>query len=84
MPDDKEDRMAERHGELITLGEAQERFGVSRFKLTQLVRDGVLPVFQSELDRREKLVRVADLERLAQPRAIDAEDGRGKPAPVAA
>ena len=63
--------MPEKRAELVTLSEAQERLGVSRFKLTQLVKEGALPVFQSALDRREKLVRVSDLERLAQPRAIE-------------
>lgn len=62
--------MAEDREELVTLGEAQERLGVSRFKMTQLVKEGKLQVFQSELDRREKLVRVSDLEQLAQARKV--------------
>jgi len=62
--------MAEKRNELVTLSQAQERLGVSRFKITQLVKEGKLPVFQSELDRREKLVRVSDLERLTQPREV--------------
>jgi len=62
--------MAEKRNELVTLSQAQERLGVSRFKITQLVKEGKLPVFQSELDRREKLVRIRDLERLTQPQEI--------------
>ncbi len=41
----------------VTLGEATEVLGVSRFKVWQLVREGVLPTFVSPLDRRQKLVR---------------------------
>jgi len=62
--------MPQDRAELLTLGEAQDRFGVSRFKLAQLIKSGRLSVYQSELDRREKLVRVSDLDRLAQPREI--------------
>ncbi len=62
--------MSEKREELVTLSEAQERLGVSRFKMTQLVKEGKLPIFQSELDRREKLVRLSDLEQLTQPREV--------------
>jgi len=62
--------MLEKRDELVTLTQAQERLGVSRFKITQLVKEGKLPIFQSELDRREKLVRVSDLERLTRPHAV--------------
>lgn len=62
--------MTKQPHEFITLGEAQQRLGVSRFKVRQLVKEGKLPVFQSERDRREKLVRVRDVDAVAQPRAI--------------
>jgi len=62
--------MVEGRDELVTLGEAQTRLGVSRFKMTQLVKEGKLEVFRSELDRREKLVRVSDLEQLTQARQV--------------
>lgn len=61
--------MPEKREEFVTLGEAQERLGVSRFKVTQLVKEGKLTVFRSELDRREKLVKVSDLDRLMKPRS---------------
>lgn len=53
--------------EYVTMGEAQELLGVSRFKLWQLVKEGVLPTFTSPLDRRQKLIRRDDLDRLRQP-----------------
>jgi len=62
--------MPEKRDKLVTLTQAQERLGVSRFKITQWVKEGKLPIFQSELDRREKLVRVSDLERLTRPHAV--------------
>ena len=51
----------------VTMGEAEKLLGVSRFKLWQLVREGVLPTFVSPLDRRQKLVRREDLDRLHEP-----------------
>lgn len=57
--------------EYMTLTEAQEMLGISRFKMAQLVREGRVTLYQNELDRREKLVRVADLEPLRQPRRLE-------------
>jgi len=64
-----EDRGMSEREKLVPLGEAQEILGVSRFKVTQLVKEGKLPTFVSELDRRQKLVRLGDVEDLARPRA---------------
>lgn len=50
--------------DFVTMTEAQEILGVSRFKIWQLVRDGKLEAFQSELDRRQKLIRRQDLDAL--------------------
>ena len=62
--------------EYLTLQQAADLMGVSRFKLWRLVRDGKLTAHVSERDRREKLVRRADVEALMQPRPI----ARGKAA----
>jgi hypothetical protein len=59
------------HDEYVTMTEARDILDVSRFKLWQLVKEGKLETFRSELDRREKLIRRADLEALRQPRAWD-------------
>ena len=69
------------HGDqYVTMTEAQAILGVSRFKIWQLVKDGRLPTFQSELDRRQKLIRRNDLDALREPRELEP---RGKAAPVA-
>ncbi len=65
----------------VTMTEAQEILGVSRFKIWQLVKEGTLQTFRSDLDRREKLIRRADLDALRKPRAVDVdEESMGKAA----
>ena len=58
----------ERDDEYLTMTEAQEALGVSRFKIWQLVRDGVLQTYESSLDKRQKLIRRADLDAVKRPR----------------
>jgi Helix-turn-helix domain len=48
----------------ITMTEAAEQLGVSLVKLRSLVRDGVLPVRDNPLDKRQKLVPVSAVEEL--------------------
>jgi len=48
--------------ELITVGAARERLGVSKPKMAQLIKSGLFPVYVNPLDRREKLVRWAEIE----------------------
>jgi predicted site-specific integrase-resolvase len=50
--------------EYITVTEAQQRLGVSRDKISRLMRDGELPYTINPLDRRKKFVLVTDLEAL--------------------
>ncbi len=52
--------------QLMTLTEAAEALGVSRFKISRLVREGAIRAFVSPLDRRQRLVRRADVEALKQ------------------
>ncbi len=61
--------------EFVTMREAQEILGVSRFKIWQLVKEGKLETFRSELDRREKLIRRSDLDALRRPQPA-AEQGK--------
>lgn len=56
--------------DFVTMKEAQEILGVSKFTVWRLVRDGKLTAYQSEVDRREKLVRRGDLEALRKPRPL--------------
>jgi excisionase family DNA binding protein len=61
----------------VTMTEAQEMLGVSRFKIWQLVKEGKLQAYQSELDRRQKLIRRQDVVaiRFAR-RPIDSSDAK--------
>jgi excisionase family DNA binding protein len=63
--------------EFVTLGEAQEILGVSNFTVWQMVKDGRLSTFRSEVDRRKKLVRRSDLDALMQPRPTDLSSHAG-------
>jgi len=60
---------------------AAERLGASMPTLRRAVRDAGLPVFVHPLDRRQKLIRTADMEALRQPQPV--VDRRGKGAPLA-
>lgn len=42
--------------DLITTSEARDLLGVSRFKMAELLRDGVVRYFPDPLDKRVKLV----------------------------
>jgi len=46
------------------LGEAADYLGVSTVKMWQLVRDGHLKTYSDPLDKRRKLFKLADLNRL--------------------
>ncbi len=58
---------------LITVGEARERLGVSNHTIARLVRDGALKTYPNPLDRRQKLVDAAEVERLRPPLEEDAK-----------
>jgi excisionase family DNA binding protein len=52
--------------EYLTLQEAAEVLGVSRWRMWMLVKNGELEAITSPLDRRVKLVRQEDIDRLAR------------------
>ncbi|MDP9372240.1 MAG: hypothetical protein M3Q65_07245 [Chloroflexota bacterium] len=54
--------------ELITVSEARERLGVSRVTMARLLKEGRFTIYVNPLDRREKLIDVAELERARRPR----------------
>jgi|GEM_PF-1153815 len=66
--------------DLITVGAARERLGVSRPKMARLIREGLFPVYINPLDRREKLVRWAEVEEgLRKPIRLESQEQvRGK------
>ena len=47
------------------------QLGVSKNKIWNLVKDGVLPAIPNPLDRREKLVKREDVDKLAEFTKID-------------
>lgn len=70
--------------ERVTMREAAALLGVSTSKMWRLVRDGELSTEANPVDRREKLVRRADLERLRRrhrprPRSIGSVEDLGVP-----
>ena len=52
--------------EYLTIQEAAEALGVSRWRMWNLVKSGELEAITSPLDRRVKLVRREDVDRLAR------------------
>jgi hypothetical protein len=57
------------------LGKARERLGVSKVTMARLVREGRFKIYQNPLDRRQKLVDEAELERAIQPHPALANAG---------
>jgi hypothetical protein len=49
----------------LTITETAQRLGVSRHKVWTLVKEGTLPTRRNPLDKREKLIPVDAVERLA-------------------
>ena len=62
--------------DLLTLTVAARMAGVSKQTLWRRIKAGVLPTYQSELNRRVKLVRRADLERLMRPEPVEGQKGK--------
>lgn len=56
--------------ELITLGEAQKRLGVSHTTMARLVREGRFTLYRNPLDGRQKLVDTQELEEFLQPERV--------------
>ncbi len=57
--------------EYMTLQEAREFLGISRPTMWRVLKDGDLPVYADPLDKRKKLVKREDVERLKQPRKVE-------------
>jgi excisionase family DNA binding protein len=61
--------------DFLTLQQAADLMRVHRITVWRLVRAGKLRMYQSETNRRVKLVKRADVEALMRPRPIeDAEE----------
>lgn len=59
--------------EYLNLVEAGRYLGVSRMTLHNLIREGKLPAYRSELNRAARRVKGVDPDRLRQPRSTDDE-----------
>jgi excisionase family DNA binding protein len=57
--------------EFMSLQEAADALGVSRFTLWRLIRDEQLAAYQLPADRRRKLVKRSEVEALKRPRPVD-------------
>ncbi len=64
------------HSELVSISEASRRLGISRMTIRRRIDEGRLPEYRSDLNAREHLVRIADVERLREPVLIKPERTR--------
>jgi excisionase family DNA binding protein len=62
--------------DFLTLQQAADLMRVHRITVWRLVRDGKLRMYQSETNRRVKLVKRADVEGLMKPRPIEVDEGK--------
>ena len=60
--------------ELITVGEAARRLGVSKVTMARLVREGRFAVYADPLDRRKKLLDPKDVAAATRPRLANPKD----------
>ena len=67
--------------EFLTVKEARDYLGTTKAKMARLLKEGHLPVYDNPLDRRVKLIRRADLDRLKvpRPRVLPVEQPPGRP-----
>lgn len=56
--------------ELVTLGEAQRRLGISHTTMARLVREGRFTLYRNPLDGRQKLVDAQELDEFLQPERV--------------
>ena len=57
--------------DLITVGEAARRLGVSKVTMARLVREGRFRIYENPLDRRQKLLDPTEVEAATRPRLAD-------------
>ncbi len=60
-------------GEMVSMGEAARRVGVSTATLRRRAAAGELTLYANALNRKEKYVRIEDLAKYAEPRPIAAQ-----------
>jgi excisionase family DNA binding protein len=58
----------------MTVGEARERLGVTKYKMTRLIKDRHIPKKQSQRDKRAELVPRDVIEQIAREFAQEATE----------
>ena len=59
--------------DLIPMLEAARRLGVSKLTMRRIVRESGLTTYDNPLDKRQRLLDAAEVERVARPRPRGAE-----------
>jgi hypothetical protein len=54
--------------EYVTIQQAADLLGVSRFRMARIIKDQQLPVFERAVDKRIKWLRRSDVDGLLEPR----------------
>ncbi len=62
--------------ELIPMLEAARRLGVSKLTMRRIVREAGLMTYDNPLDKRQRLLDAAEVERVARPRPRMEEDAK--------
>lgn len=58
--------------EFMTMAEAADALGISNATIWRRVKSGEIEAFESQLDRRRKLIRRSDIEQMLAPVKLDA------------
>jgi hypothetical protein len=53
--------------EIMTVAVARERYQLSKYKMTALIKSGAIPVFDNPRDGRSQLVKASDVVKALQP-----------------
>ena len=61
---------------LIPLGEAARRLGVSKMTMARLVREGRFQIYENPLDKRQKLVDAREVSEAVRPRPLADPEGK--------
>lgn len=64
---------APKRSDLVLLAEVSDRTGLPRHKLVRRISTYGIPTFEDPLDRRKRLMREVDIDRLFQLRPINHE-----------
>jgi hypothetical protein len=51
----------------ITMGDAQNRLGVSKVTIVKIVREASIPIYRDPRNKRVRLLKANDISRLEQP-----------------